>query len=65
MTEEELFTAEEAAEEVGMSPATIHTWTARGFLTPAGKRGRFNVYRLADVFAAERGRKRKHRRKVT
>ncbi len=63
MSMEELFTAEEAAAQVGVRPATIYTWTARGFLRPVGKRGRFNLFRLSDVFACEATRKHKHRRR--
>lgn len=62
MSNEELYTAEEVAAQVGVKPATIYTWTARGFLRPVGKRGRYNLYRLADVFICEATRKRKHRR---
>ena len=60
---EQLWTAEEAAAEVGVEVATIYVWTHRGFLTPAGKRGRLNLYRLDDVFTCEKTRKRKHRRR--
>ncbi|MGI5493867.1 helix-turn-helix domain-containing protein [Microtetraspora malaysiensis] len=60
----DLFTAEEAAAEVGVEAATIYTWKARGFIEPAGKRGRYLLYRLSDVFACEASRQRKHRRKV-
>ncbi|WP_329426859.1 helix-turn-helix domain-containing protein [Streptosporangium sp. NBC_01495] len=62
MSSEEMWTAEEAAAEVGMATTTIYTWTARGFLKPAGKRGRFNLYRLADVFEVEKNRAYQHRR---
>jgi DNA-binding transcriptional MerR regulator len=58
----DLWTAEEAAAEVGIEVQTIYTWTARGYLTPAGKRGRFNLYRLDDVFKAEATRQHKHRK---
>lgn len=61
--EEVLYTAEEAAEEVGVSKSAIYVWTNRGYLEPAKKEGRFNKYRLSDVFAAEKGRDRKFRRK--
>jgi hypothetical protein len=59
----ELFTAEEAAVEAGVEVATIYTWVRRGYLAAVGKRGRFNLYRLCDVFACEAARKRKHRRR--
>ncbi|GAT68887.1 helix-turn-helix domain protein [Planomonospora sphaerica] len=61
---DELWTAEEAAAEVGVKPGTIHAWVHRGYLTPQRKRGGAHLFRLEDVFAAEAGRKRKHRRKV-
>jgi predicted site-specific integrase-resolvase len=62
---EPLFTAEEAAAEVGMERDTIYTWVARGYLSPVPgrKRGRFKLYRLDDVFECEKSRQREHRRK--
>ncbi|WP_214322071.1 helix-turn-helix domain-containing protein [Nonomuraea sediminis] len=63
MSDDQLFTAEEAAAEVGVEVQTIYTWTGRGALTPAGKRGRNNLYRLSDVFACERTRQHKHRKR--
>lgn len=59
------YTASELAAEVGVEPATIYTWTARRFLAPVDKRGRFNLYRLEDGFRAESTRAWKHRRKGT
>ncbi|UXY28849.1 helix-turn-helix domain-containing protein [Streptomyces sp. HUAS TT20] len=49
-----LITAELAAEEAGVTPATIRKWVQRGHLRPAGTQGRRQLYRLEDVFAAER-----------
>lgn len=49
-----LITAELAADEAGVSPATIRKWVQRGHLPPAGTQGRRRLYRLEDVFAAER-----------
>ncbi|MFF1447879.1 MerR family DNA-binding transcriptional regulator [Streptomyces sp. NPDC058274] len=49
-----LITAELAADEVGVTPATIRKWVQRGHLRPAGTEGRRRLYRLEDVFAAER-----------
>lgn len=56
-------TAEEAAEQVGVAQATIYVWVRRGYLAPVRKRGRYKLFRLADVFAAEATRKHKHRRR--
>ncbi|TDD54570.1 DNA-binding protein [Nonomuraea terrae] len=58
-----LFTAEEAAEEVGVKVATIYVWVHRGHLTPAGTRGKHKLFRLGDVFAAESTRDRKRRKR--
>jgi len=60
---EDLFTAEEAAAEVGIDASTIYTWVRRGYLGYAGRRGRNKLVRLSDVFRAESDRKAKHRRK--
>jgi excisionase family DNA binding protein len=62
--DEPLFTAEEAAEQVGMKPATIYTWVHRGLLRPAGTRGKHKLFRLADVFEVEKTRDRRRRRKA-
>ena len=48
------YTTNEVAEELGVSPRTVNVWVNRGYLKPAGKRGRQNTFRLADVFEAER-----------
>ena len=60
----DLYTAEEAAKEVGVCKATIYVWVARGYLAPAETRGRYRMFRLADVLDAEAARKHKHRRKA-
>ncbi|MGP4048303.1 helix-turn-helix domain-containing protein [Streptomyces sp. 2A115] len=49
-----LITAELAADEAGVTPATIRKWVQRGHLRPADTRGRRRLFRLEDVFAAER-----------
>ncbi|MFJ8000027.1 hypothetical protein ACIQ7D_23265 [Streptomyces sp. NPDC096310] len=49
-----LITGALAADEVEVAPATIRKWVQLGHLTPAGSRGRALLYRLEDVFAAER-----------
>ncbi|MFZ3472283.1 hypothetical protein ACODT3_14955 [Streptomyces sp. 4.24] len=43
-----------AAHEAGVAPATIRKWVQLGRLTAAGKAGRAQLFRLEDVFAAER-----------
>ncbi|WP_374222670.1 hypothetical protein [Streptomyces spinoverrucosus] len=43
-----------AAREAGVAPATIRKWVQLGHLSPAGKAGRAQLFRLEDVFAAER-----------
>ncbi|MEU8519770.1 hypothetical protein [Streptomyces sp. NBC_01216] len=49
-----LINATLAAEEAGVVPATIRKWVQLGHLVPAGRQGRALLYRLEDVFAAER-----------
>ncbi|GAA3045059.1 hypothetical protein GCM10020229_65340 [Kitasatospora albolonga] len=43
-----------AAAEVDVAPATIRKWVQLGHLAAAGRQGRALLYRLEDVFAAER-----------
>lgn len=43
-----------AAQEAGVAPATIRKWVQLGHLAPVGKAGRAQLFRLEDVFAAER-----------
>ncbi|MFI8827340.1 hypothetical protein [Streptomyces sp. NPDC053431] len=50
-----------AAEEAGVAPATIRKWVQLGYLRAAGKAGRAQLFRLEDVFAAERATRRKPR----
>lgn len=57
----DLYTATEAAEEIGVSVNTIYSWVHREFLVHAAKRGHVKLFRLADVFAAEAARDRKYR----
>ncbi|MFD5964771.1 helix-turn-helix domain-containing protein [Streptomyces sp. NPDC060311] len=54
MTTPTLLTGALAAVEAGVSPATIRKWVQRGHLSPAGRQGRAQLFRLEDVFAAER-----------
>ncbi|OEJ94862.1 MerR family transcriptional regulator [Streptomyces thermolilacinus] len=49
-----LVTGQLAAQEAGVLPATIRKWVQLGRLAPAGRQGRAQLYRLEDVFAAER-----------
>ncbi|MCC3776611.1 hypothetical protein [Streptomyces sp. UNOB3_S3] len=58
-----LVTARLAADEVAVAPDTIRKWVQLGHLTPAGHRGRANLFRLEDVFAAERATRRAHERR--
>ncbi|MFI6477376.1 helix-turn-helix domain-containing protein [Nonomuraea sp. NPDC050663] len=59
-----LFTAEEAAAEVGVARQTIYVWVNRGYLKHAAKQGHLKLFRLEDVFEAEKSRDRSRRRKV-
>lgn len=43
-----------AAREAGVAPAAIRKCVRRGRLTPVGRAGRAQLFRLEDVFAAER-----------
>lgn len=56
-----LFTAEEAAAEVGVKRQTIYTWVNRGLLAPATKQGHTRLFRLEDVFNCEKTRDRTRR----
>ncbi|MBQ0848050.1 helix-turn-helix domain-containing protein [Streptomyces sp. BH-SS-21] len=49
-----LITTELAADEAGVTTATIRKWVQRGHLRSAGSQGRRHLFRLEDVFAAER-----------
>ncbi|MER8042291.1 hypothetical protein [Streptomyces sp. NPDC094032] len=50
-----------AAVEAGVAPATIRKWVQLGHLRAAGKAGRAQLFRLEDVFAAERAARRRPR----
>ncbi|MER5768018.1 MULTISPECIES: hypothetical protein [unclassified Streptomyces] len=54
-----LITGALAATEAGVVPATIRKWVQLGHLTPAGRRGRAQLFRLEEVFAAERATRRR------
>ncbi|KOX05213.1 hypothetical protein [Streptomyces sp. NRRL B-3648] len=49
-----LVTGPAAAAEAGVTAATVRKWVQLGRLTAAGKQGRAHLFRLEDVFAAER-----------
>lgn len=59
-----LWTAAEAAAEVGVEQDTIYTWVRRGFLKHQETRGRLKLFDLDEVFACEARRKHQHRRKT-
>ncbi|MFE4260295.1 hypothetical protein [Streptomyces sp. NPDC056883] len=48
-----------AAREAGVAPATIRKWVQLGRLAAAGRVGRAQLFRLEDVFAAERAASRR------
>ncbi|GAA1691568.1 hypothetical protein [Streptomyces yatensis] len=54
-----LLTAAVAAVEVGVTPATIRKWVQLKHMRPAGRQGKAFLYRLEDVFAAERATRRR------
>ncbi|GAA4905217.1 helix-turn-helix domain-containing protein [Streptomyces coeruleoprunus] len=60
-----LVTGALAAREVEVAPATIRKWVQQGHLEPAGRQGRTHLFRLEDVFAAERATRRKPRAEST
>lgn len=49
-----LVTGAAAARRGGGGPATVRKWVQLGHLTAAGRQGRTHLFRLEDVFAAER-----------
>ncbi|MFF4409092.1 hypothetical protein ACFY2W_32190 [Streptomyces sp. NPDC001262] len=57
-----LVTAAIAAQEVAVSPDAVRKWVQLKHLAPAGRRGRAHLFRLEDVFAAERATRRGHER---
>jgi hypothetical protein len=56
-----LITASLAAAEVAVAPVTIRKWVQLGHLKAAGRQGRAQLFRLEDVFAAERATRRRRR----
>ncbi|MGW0547051.1 hypothetical protein [Streptomyces altiplanensis] len=58
-TRQPLITGLLAAQEVAVAPATIRKWVQLGHLAPAGRQGRAQLFRLEDVFAAERATRRR------
>jgi hypothetical protein len=59
-----LLTTGLAATEAGVVPATIRKWVQLGHLTAVSRQGRTLLFRLEDVFAAERATRRAHERKA-
>ncbi|WP_171167486.1 hypothetical protein [Streptomyces sp. I05A-00742] len=53
-----LVTTAMAAREAAVTPDAVRKWVQLGRLAPAGRRGRANLFRLEDVFAAERATRR-------
>ncbi|WP_307128874.1 helix-turn-helix domain-containing protein [Streptomyces sp. B1I3] len=64
LTDVTLLTSAVAAQEAGVVPATIRKWVQLGHLRPSGQQGRNHLYRLEDVFAAERATRRAPRRRT-
>lgn len=54
-----LLTARQAAALIGVEPATIRRWVARGYLTPWPMPGRAHLFREIDVLVAERDTRRR------
>ncbi|MFD3931284.1 hypothetical protein [Streptomyces sp. NPDC058614] len=57
-----LVTGAAAAAEAGVAPATVRKWVQLGHLAAAGRQGRTHLFRLEDVFAAERATRVRGRR---
>ncbi|MEU9364058.1 hypothetical protein AB0D78_07840 [Streptomyces avermitilis] len=57
-----LVTGATAATEAGVAPATVRKWVQLGHLAAAGRQGRTHLFRLEDVFAAERATRGRGRR---
>ncbi|MER5782446.1 hypothetical protein ABT104_12080 [Streptomyces mobaraensis] len=53
-----LITTAMAAREAGVSQEAVRKWVQLGHLRPAARQGRANLFRLEDVFAAERATRR-------
>ncbi|MBC2877450.1 hypothetical protein H7K43_20750 [Streptomyces sp. TYQ1024] len=49
-----LITTATAADEAAVTQEVIRKWVQLGHLVPAGRQGRRLLFRLEDVFAAER-----------
>jgi predicted site-specific integrase-resolvase len=60
---DDLYTADQAATETGFTRQAIYNWVSRGYLRHAAKEGRTKLFRLEDVFAAEKKRDRRRRRR--
>lgn len=58
-----IVTAQEAADEIGLSRAAIYNWVRREYIKPVAKRGALKLFRLSDVFEVEKNRRHEHRRR--
>ncbi|AQZ67624.1 unnamed protein product [[Actinomadura] parvosata subsp. kistnae] len=67
MNLDELYTADEAATETGFSRWAIYNWVRRGVLrpVPGAKRGHSSLFRLEDVFNAEKTRDHTRRKRAS
>jgi hypothetical protein len=62
---DDLFTATDAADAHGLSPATVRSWRKRGHLTEAGRNERgARLYRGIDLLRAEAATREHARRKA-
>jgi DNA-binding transcriptional MerR regulator len=50
-------TTAQAAEQLGVEPATVRDWARRGLLEPAGGTSRRPLWRGSDLLAAAKARK--------
>ena len=53
-----LMVAREAAQYLDIPESTIRSWARRGRLDASGRRGRFPLYRLADIYSLIKSRRR-------
>ena len=67
MNFDELFTADEAAAELNLTKWAVYNYVRRGALrpVPGAKRGHSNLFRLEDVFNAEKTRDHTRRKRAS